>query len=56
MRENLFYFSDKEIEELGYKKDGLVWIICEEYYTLEEATADGYWFHKIKKPKYYEVE
>ena len=42
------YFSDQDLRELGYSKEGLIWVIAEDRYRLVEATKDGYYFVKIK--------
>ena len=42
------YFSDQDLRELGYIKEGLIWIIADARYRLVEATKDGYYFIKIK--------
>lgn len=43
------------MEAFEYVKYNLVWEICGEYYALHEAVAKGYWFEKIKKPKYLDM-
>jgi hypothetical protein len=41
------YFSDQDLRELGYSKEGLIWVIAEDRYRLVEATKDGYYFIKV---------
>jgi hypothetical protein len=52
LRENLVYFSDKDIEEFKankqFRKENLTWIICDERYRLYEATPNGFWLKKAQ--------
>lgn len=41
------YFSDQDISDLGYSKEGLIWIIADVRYRLVEATANGYYFIRL---------
>jgi hypothetical protein len=41
------YFSDQDIRDIGYTKQGLIWIIEGQRYRLVEATATGYYFVRI---------
>jgi hypothetical protein len=41
------YFSDYDLENIGYSKEGLTWIIENQHYRLKYATKDGYYFLKI---------
>ena len=42
------YLSNEELAEIGYYKDGLIWIIAGNRYRLKEATPKGYIFIKLK--------
>jgi hypothetical protein len=45
--DNIIYISDAELEQLGYYKNGLIWIIAEVRYRLVEATKNGHRFVKL---------
>ena len=42
------YFSDQDLRDIGYRKEGLIWIIADTRYRLVEATATGYYFVKLQ--------
>jgi hypothetical protein len=42
-----FYISDAELENIGYCREGLIWIIDGKRHRLKEATAEGYYFVRI---------
>ena len=42
------YFSNQDLRELGYTKDGSIWLIADDRYKFVEATATGYYFIKLK--------
>jgi hypothetical protein len=44
------YYSDDELELLGYEKDNLTWKICNKFYRVKEATARGIYFYEVKEP------
>ena len=41
------FISDADLEQLGYTKQGLIWIIAGQRYRCKEATATGYYFVKL---------
>jgi hypothetical protein len=44
---DIIYISDSELQELGYYKNGLIWVISEVKYRLLEATKDGFRFVRL---------
>lgn len=48
--QEVVYFSDEFLDEIGFEKDGLTWIIDGKRYRLKEATANGIYFYEVKRP------
>ena len=46
--QEVVYYSDDELELLGYEKDNLIWKICDKHYRVKEATAKGIYFVEVK--------
>jgi hypothetical protein len=44
---DILFLLDSELEQIGYTKVGLIWIIADKRYKCKQATKDGHYFVEI---------